>query len=500
MPDIKDLLKKGGVNVERTATELFGNAVEDFSKGKLEPRLKEAFGRGNEAPPNNTAPAGEWWATSYAHSLANTNYRPKLKFLFKVEFLFKPQIISEYPELKDNKFIFLVKTVDRPKVEFEYEEVNQYNFRTKVLKQIRHRELTMTFADDTGNQVYNFFRIMMMVHSPITRRSASASHDIAEQVEAYNSGNGMIFSSDIGRKNDYATRAALNTDIGNAIQAIKITQFFVQPMAGADKIDGAAKEVAFFFMNPRIVSFDLDDVSHESSDPNLFTMQFDYDFMVMAPMRVMKADPPEKRFVGLPGSPGDPMPTGRGASAAGTISAKGGPAEGGGGENKFTRTLSAIGGRAAERIVGDTFGKYIRQVPGLGRAADTLGGLVGGSVRSGIGDLLGSVSAGFNGSGGVGGSGAGGTGGGSSGIGGGAGGTGGGLAGFGNFIGSAGRSLYTGASSRVSSVVNSASQALSRSSRSVVSDNTTPGADSASFGTSTGGFGLGGPGTGNGGP
>lgn len=380
MADISSLLKSTGLDLERTATEVFGNAVEDFSRGNIEPALRGLFGQPEEQAANRND--GSWYATSYAHNLANSNFRPKLKFLFRVEFLFKPEIIAQYPELKNNQFVFLIRSVDRPKVDFDYEEINRYNFRSKVLKMIKHRELTITFMDDVGNSVYNFFRIMMMVHSPITRRSATASHDIAAQVAAYATGNGMLFTDQPGVANDFASRGAINTDIGNVIQAIKVTQMFVQPQPGAGALDSAAKEVAFFFMNPRIVSFDLDDLNHEVSEANLFTMQFDYDFMIMAPMKNLEAIPAEKAVPPLRGAPSEPAPTGR---ATGTST------QGGGGDDSFTRLIGAVAGRTVSRVVASTIGRNLRQIPGLANATTVLSGLVGNTVTSAVTSAVGGI-------------------------------------------------------------------------------------------------------------
>ena len=84
MADISGLLKSSGLDLERTATEVFGNAVEDFSRGNIEPALRGAFGQSEEQAVNRND--GSWYSTSYAHNLANSNFRPKLKFLFRVEF------------------------------------------------------------------------------------------------------------------------------------------------------------------------------------------------------------------------------------------------------------------------------------------------------------------------------------------------------------------------------------------------------------------------------
>lgn len=387
--DIKQLVAASGIDVERTATELFGIAVDDFAQGTINPALRGLFGV-QDTP--TTTPAdrndGSWYATSYAHSLANSYYRPKLKFMFRVEFLFEPNVLAQFgaeaAAWKD-KFVFMIKSVDRPKVDFEYEDINQYNFRTKVLKQIKHRALTMTFVDDVGNNVHEFFRFMMMVHSPITRRSIGASHEIADAHATYSAGNGMLFSENPAAVNDFAHRGAIPTEVGNAIRAIKVSQIFVQPGSGQSALDSGAKEVAFFFINPRVESFDLDDVNHETSDANLFTMQFDYDFMVMSDQRnlVKPADGKSLPAVGR-GSPSEPTPTGRG----GAQGSSGGP-DGGG--SIYGKILAGIGGRAAQRITSETIGRRIRQIPGAGSVADTLGGLVGGFARDRIGGIVSNV-------------------------------------------------------------------------------------------------------------
>lgn len=383
MADIKQLLKVGGINTERTATLLFGNAVEEFAAGPINKALRGAFGQPENPVPNRND--GSWYATSYAHSLANSQFRPKLKFLFRVEFLFKPEVLAQFGATDAQwarNFTFMIRSVERPKVDFEYESINQYNFQTKVLRQIKHRALNMAFLDDVGNNVHEFFRFMMMVHSPITRRSIGASFDIAEATAHYTTGSGMKFSDNPTATNDFAHRGVLKSDVGNAIQAIKVTQMFIQPGKGATDLDTNAKEVAFFFINPRIESFDLDDVSHEVSDPNVFTMSFDYDFMVMSDMRTLAPLPVGKGMPGLSGAPGDAAPTGR---SVGSTNSQGGA-------NPYAKILGNVFGRAAQKLTSEFLGSKIRKVPGLGSVADTLGGLVGGSINStvsGIGNSVG---------------------------------------------------------------------------------------------------------------
>lgn len=368
MADISKIVKQAGVHSEKTALNLFGNAVEEYAGAPLSEYLRSVTGQNQSA--TNIDPSDlSFTATSYAASLANSQFRPKLKFLFRVEFLFKQGVLEQFGRADwQRNFAFLIKSVDRPKVDFDYEDINQYNFRTKVLKQIKHRDLTMTFMDDVGNNVYEFFRFMVMVHSPITRRSIYATQNIADAKAIYDTGSGMEFSEGLGKTNDFAHRGVINTDVGSVIEAIKVTQIFLNPQ---EKIDNATKQVSFFFINPRVVSFDLDDVNHETSEPNLFTMQFDYDFMVMSKMDDLEELPASKQVPPVGSAPGDAAPTGKKTQKSG-------------GNDPYTKAIAAVGAKAVGAVTSQTIGRSLRKIPGLAGVADTLGSIATGLTKQGI--------------------------------------------------------------------------------------------------------------------
>jgi len=284
MADIGSILKSSGVTLENQAVKSFGAAVESFARGQLgvpAPVINGGSPGNRVTDPRSKRDPKIWDASSYAASLAGaTTVRPKLKFLFKVQFLFKPEIIAQYPFLARNDFTFMIKQVDRPKVDFEYEDnVNLYNYRTKALKKIRHRELTITFMDDVGNNVFDFFRTLMFIHSPVTRGAEKRDGNVIDTPDTgkFLQSTGMNFNQD-----EYnAHRSVINSDAGNAIQLIRVKQIFVDPTREALP-DNAVKAVFYDFCNPRLVSFDLDDLSHEASEVNLLTMQYDYDWLEMS--------------------------------------------------------------------------------------------------------------------------------------------------------------------------------------------------------------------------
>lgn len=410
--DIRQIVQSTGNNLERQATAAFGNAVEDFVRGGL--GISKP-GTGSSLPSGLQPRSTVWDATSYAAVLAGaTEFRPKLKFLFKVQFFFAPEIITAFPDLARNEYTFMIKSVDRPKVDFEYEDdVNQYNYRTKVLKKIRHRELTLTFMDDVGNNVFDFFRALMMIYSPITRGALARDNDFnaVPNGRAFEQGSGMAFSSvnsiqsTGGRQVDIAHRGNVNTYAGNAITLIRVKQIFIDPSDAVSK-DKAISSNYYDFLNPRLVSFDLDDLNHESSDANLLTMQFDYDWLEMTKNKGIQS-----LSDGLGPVFAATVPSRAGSDSSGVspdvllgrnTGFRGNPVSERGKNNPFANILANAGGQVAQAVTKDLVDRAVRGIVGDGRfsrspigrvvsggltdAASNITNQVGGLVSTGIRD------------------------------------------------------------------------------------------------------------------
>jgi hypothetical protein len=388
MANISPILDSTKISLERAAADKFGAAVEQFATGTIGP----ALGITPESPAGTTTRPndGSFYSSSYAAALAGgTSYRPKLKFLFKVEFVFTEEAKKAFPGVlgaaTSQDFTFMIKSVDLPKIDFEYEEdINMYNFRTKALKKIRHRELTLTLMNDTGNRVLNFFRAVMMLHSPITRRQMRRQNGSYEdrirapEALSIQEGNGMNFAAaNDASTNDTAIRGTIESQVGNVIQSIRVKQMYVNP---GSQLGAAVEETIFDFLNARLVSFDLDDLSHESSDANLVTMQFDYDWMEIVQVgALVKTDSPNYNIAvpGVHGAPSDISPAGTATTSAG-------------GGNVFTNILTNQLGRATQSITSSAINKAVATIAGKGQFAsligsqtsNILGGLVGAASRN----------------------------------------------------------------------------------------------------------------------
>jgi hypothetical protein len=283
MFDTSGILKNTGVALEKQAFDMFGAAVNNQAGGML----GALFGGGtpgvtpdqagdiSAANAVKTAQTGVWDPTPYASAIGSfaDNFDPKTKFLFKVRFNFHPEILAAAKQLgvDSDKLMrelnFIVKQIDLPKVEFEYEEVNMYNFRTKVLKCIKNRELNLTFYDDTGNRAMNFVNLYMMLLKPITRQVQSP----AQHLENF----GFAFTQDAFALNT-SLRDVLPKNINHILSSIVVEQFYMK--LGGTTLKDAIRLNRFTIVNPRLQSFDIGDHDHEAGGvASTIAAAFDFD-------------------------------------------------------------------------------------------------------------------------------------------------------------------------------------------------------------------------------
>lgn len=174
----------------------------------------------------------EWEALHYANDL--NAHQPKFKFLFKVGFY----------GFGTREFYYFVHRCERPKVRFNHQEVNYYNFRSKVLTSVTFDPLNLTFLDEIGNSVNSFFVNYLKTTSG--------------QGDGY-------YGIDTGFGNSTSSKPYSNgASVG---KAIIIEQIFA---------NGTLSN-RYKFANPRIESFDLEDLSMNDNDGSMVSLSFSYD-------------------------------------------------------------------------------------------------------------------------------------------------------------------------------------------------------------------------------
>jgi hypothetical protein len=292
MQDISEIIKSAGIGLEAQAFKAFGAAVQGdadrslgsiFSNRGQSDALNSSLQNDNGVTADQAASLaspGIWDSTRYAaqnasRAMGSISNAPKIKFLFKISFSFFPEMIEYASSLNGTDLSalmrsldFSVKQIDLPTVELDYEEVNMYNFRTKVLKQIRHKEISLTFYDDIGNKALDFMNIYRMLLIPAARREQDSNAQLNEY--------GFTFLNEPTSLNT-SFRSPLPGDKKDILSQIIIHQYYVE-MGSPDPV----KVNEFVFTNPKITSISDGDQDHENGGtPNTITCSFDFDTLYL---------------------------------------------------------------------------------------------------------------------------------------------------------------------------------------------------------------------------
>lgn len=220
----------GSSQIGQTAAQQLKNVL----KTALPPDLRvDPITQGQRFLPSS----GEWQSSLYARDLVA--HQPKFKFLFKVKFEGFPG--SDQP----NSAECFVTRCDKPKIMLNHADVNYYNFRTKVLTSVAFQPLSMTFHDEIGDTVNFLFRKYMETISG----QGSGTYGIDKGADTGSSTFPYSRGSSVGRR-------------------IIIQQIFGNGLA----------DNQFIFKNPRIETFDFDELAmEESTSGSSMTITFHYD-------------------------------------------------------------------------------------------------------------------------------------------------------------------------------------------------------------------------------
>lgn len=245
MSALNDALQQVGVDlgVDPAANNLAG-AIFEFNTQNLSPSDLRVAAQGMsavlaaQAAIGGPVPSvvsggtgGEWESVHYADDL--NAHHPKFKFLFKVGFY----------GFGARDFHYYVHRCDKPKVKFNHTDVNYYNFRTRVLTSTSFDLLTFTFLDEIGNSVHEFFA------SYLKKRSKQGDGKA-------NIDGGYNYSSSLPYDNGFSKG-----------QKVIIEQIFAN----------GAQSNRFTLINPRVESFDFDELSMEQNAGNMLNVTISYD-------------------------------------------------------------------------------------------------------------------------------------------------------------------------------------------------------------------------------
>jgi hypothetical protein len=163
---------------------------------------------------------------------------------------------------------YRVKAVDRPGVTPEVQELNQYNKKRQVYTGYKLQQMKVTFydtVDNTAGQMWNDYA----QHYFGDFRHDKARDDFRWDVMADEY---RDTATEDGFGFGFAPRRASQSEMEENVQ------FFFDTISVYQVFGG--KFIQFDIINPKITSFDADDLSYEDSGIGLFTMVVAYEAII----------------------------------------------------------------------------------------------------------------------------------------------------------------------------------------------------------------------------
>lgn len=196
---------------------------------------------------------------SYAH--------PKLKFNFTIDMTFRQaMVIGDYNESHEvignglmEMFDLPAKIATRPNPSISYVDVNYYNYRTKVATKTEYGTMSITLYDDGDNRAHSVYKNYLNAVSPISNSGLNSTlWDNLDNIPF-----GQL--SSIGPLPD--------TDPHGIIRTIRVYHHYI--------VKGEPRRTSYTYINPKIQTFEADDVNMSESDVNTLTLTFNYDGVII---------------------------------------------------------------------------------------------------------------------------------------------------------------------------------------------------------------------------
>lgn len=186
-----------------------------------------------------------------------TNEQPKTKFLFTVQFFPRSGLKLQESGSDDMTLMrFALKKAGRPNPSFTYQDVNFYSFRTKVAVKLDYGTVALSFYDDVVNNAHNIVSQYINYMSPI----ASLGKEQADLLAGGSDGARSI--------------GAMVDNVLGPFQAMRVTHHMLDNNGSNPTI---AKQVFYDYLNPKIVTVNLDELDMSASDVSMVDVTFVYD-------------------------------------------------------------------------------------------------------------------------------------------------------------------------------------------------------------------------------
>lgn len=255
--------------------------------GKFDPvwKLNRFTVSDANTPPGNLS-------KSVADDFAGADH-PKYKFNYTVSFLYrdtvKNKIATDANTPTDakatlgsndmNALSFGLKQVSRPNINVIYQDINFYNYRTKIATKIDFGTITLTFYDDVNSRAHDIVSSYLKTISPISNVTNPYWANSFDAIGVNVNGVSQTDWPDIS-----SVGALQQGEEPGPINAITITHHLpikYDTTASSTIYDTIYRIVQYTFLNPKIVSINLDDLDSTTSDVSTVGITFTYDAVMI---------------------------------------------------------------------------------------------------------------------------------------------------------------------------------------------------------------------------
>lgn len=277
------------------------NVTRDFraTKTRLEnigDRVEGAVGaaiRGDFLPGQLLSTTNEFRCppTNYANYFSQ-NRQPKFKFMFFASMELEPNFVEAFGgKWANGEVWWFIKQAGRPNVSYEYEDVNMYNFRQKILRRATFEPIQIQMYDDLQDASHGFWTTFLRIQNPVTNIVNNSSF-IEENGMNWEDANELQTNTLAQIRSDGGEQRRYSGALGNsASTGVLPGPGGIAPLVGFGTqnkqiiksiklyhiIDWGRKVVVYDYIHPRINEIRMDELTWDTSDPNMIDVTFEFD-------------------------------------------------------------------------------------------------------------------------------------------------------------------------------------------------------------------------------
>lgn len=210
---------------------------------------------------------------------------PKLKFNFTVQFKFRGENEARGSQDPYQNHFAVIK-VGRPQPTINYVKANFYNFRTNVATNVDYGSVNIQFYDDPANRAHSLFENYFETVSPIFNYKNDRRANVLDRLGHFDASQttrpvnpdvpvNPLGVEVVGRRVEHtASLGEIPSRHGPIVYLKVFHQYVITPEGSSDPV---RRTTTYTYLNPKIISANLEDLDMTQSAVSIIDLTFNYD-------------------------------------------------------------------------------------------------------------------------------------------------------------------------------------------------------------------------------